>query len=244
MPKIAIVAALEREVKPLLAHWRLHPGEHGGKSFQFFEKGEAVLICGGIGAEAARRATEAVIALYTPAIIYSVGFAGALQQNLKAGDIVMPQRVLDARDGSSADTGAGDGVLVTTASIAGRKEKEQLAASYGALAADMEAAHVARGAQARGVRFAAVKAISDELGFAMPPMQPFVGPGGEFDTPRFVRFALLRPWLWPSLVQLARNTHRAAGALSSHLEQMIENFPAEAGASTAVTDRWNTVESR
>ena len=168
MPKIAIVAALEREVKPLLAHWRLHPGEHGGKSFQFFEKDEAVLICGGIGAEAARRATEAVIALYTPAIIYSVGFAGALQQNLKAGDVVMPRRVLDARDGSSADTGAGDGVLVTTASIAGRTEKEQLAASYGALATDMEAAHVARGAQARGVRFAAVKAISDELGFAMP----------------------------------------------------------------------------
>ena len=50
----------------------------------------------------------------------------------------------------------------------------KLAQSYGAQAVDMEAAAVARGAQARGVRFMAVKAISDESTFAMPSMDRFV----------------------------------------------------------------------
>jgi adenosylhomocysteine nucleosidase len=222
MCKIAIVAALEREVKPLIGNWRSRERDHGDRKFRFFEKGDAVLICGGIGAEAARRATEAVIALHAPAVVYSAGFAGGLQPSLEVGDIVVPRRVVDARDGSSVDTGDGNGVLLTITSIAGPKEKAHLAASYGALAADMEAASVARGAQAREVRFAAVKVISDDRDFPLPPMQRLIRARGEFDTARFVCFALLRPWLWPTLLRLARNSRLAAHALSRHLQRTID----------------------
>jgi adenosylhomocysteine nucleosidase len=218
--KIAIVAALEREIMPLVARWKNGRLEHAGRTYRFFAKDDVVLTCGGIGAEAARRATEAIITLYRPAVIYSVGFAGALQPNLKVGDIVAPSRVLDARDGSSTDLGEGDGILVTVSSIVSAKEKAQLAASYGAVAADMEAAAVARGAQARGIRFSAVKVISDELAFVMPPMGPFIGGHAEFNTARFVLFAALRPWLWASLAKLAGNTRRSARALGRHLETM------------------------
>jgi len=231
MPNLAIVAALEREVKPLIVSWHSRERQHGGRKFRFFEKDDAVLICGGIGAEAARRATEAVIALYAPAVVYSVGFAGALQPRLRVGDIVVPGRLLDARDGSRVDTGEGDGVLVTVSSIVDSKEKAQLAASYGAMAADMEAAAVARGAQARGVRFVAVKAISDESDFVMPAMRMFIRTGGEFDTGRFVRFALVRPWLWTTLVRLARNSRHASHALCGFLERMIEESAHGAAAS-------------
>lgn len=239
--KIAIVAALEREVKPLIGNWRSHEREYADRKFRFFESGDTVLICGGVGAEAARRATESVIALYAPEIVYSVGFAGALQSDLKVGDIVVPRRVVDARDGSSVDTGNDDGVLVTVSSIASPKEKAQLAASYGAAAADMEAAGVARGAQARGVRFAAVKSISDEGDFALPPMQRFISAGGGFDTSALVRFAALRPWLWAPLARLARNSRRAAGALCRHLEWMIRNFthPPQVPEHT---DKWNAAK--
>jgi adenosylhomocysteine nucleosidase len=221
MPRIAIVAALEREVKPLIGDWPCHEREHEGRKFKFLEKDDAVVVCGGIGAETARRATEAVIALYAPGIVYSVGFAGALQPTLKAGDIVIPRRIIDARDNSSVDTGEGEGVLVTIPSTAGPKQKAQLAVSYGALAADMEAAAVARGAQARGLRFAAVKAISDEVDFALPAMERFIR-NGEFDTSGFVLFALLRPWLWPRLARLSSNSRRAAHALCRHLQRVID----------------------
>jgi hypothetical protein len=85
MPDMAIVAALEREVRPLIRHWQRTEMQYGGRSFRFFLSENAVLVCGGIGAEAARRATEAVIVLFAPKIVYSVGFAGALDTTLNWG---------------------------------------------------------------------------------------------------------------------------------------------------------------
>ena len=219
--KVAMVAALEREVRRLVKYWRSIEREYEGRRFKFFESGQAVLVCGGIGAEAARRATEAVIALYEPELVQSVGFAGALDPGLKVGEVFMPSRVIDARDGSSVETGTGRGALVSDSRIAGAEQKLKLASSYGAQAVDMEAAAVARGAGARGVRFVAVKAISDESSFAMPAMDRFVGSDGRFRTGSFAGFAGLRPWLWPPVIQLARNGAKASRALCAELERSI-----------------------
>ena len=75
--KIAIVAAMEREVWPLIKDWPAVTKQYEGRSFKFFEKSPVVLVCGGIGSEAARRAAEAVTNLYHPLIV-SAGFAGGL----------------------------------------------------------------------------------------------------------------------------------------------------------------------
>jgi len=216
-----MVAALEREVRPLVKRWRRIEREHQGQRFSFFEYGQSVLVCGGIGGESARRATEAVIALYQPELVQSVGFAGALDPALKVGEIFSPSRVIDARDGSSVETGCGRGVLVSAATIAGAEQKVKLAESYGAQAVDMEAAAVARGAQARGVRFMAVKAISDESNFAMPPMDRFVGPDGHFCATAFAANVAAQPWLWPRVLQLARNSAKASRALCGELDRYV-----------------------
>jgi adenosylhomocysteine nucleosidase len=219
--KVAIVAALEREVFTLVRRWRRVERECQGRRFNFFERGHAVLVCGGIGAGAARRATEAVIALYQPELVQSAGFAGALDPAMKVGEIFLPGVVIDSLDGSRVETGAGRGVLVSVASVAGVEQKAKLAASYGAQAVDMEAAAVARGAQAHSVRFMAVKAISDESNFAMPAMDRFVSPDGRFRTGKFVAFAAVRPWLWPQVIQLARNAAKASRALCAELDRSI-----------------------
>src|ERR1700691_2631472 len=107
MPKvaIAIIAALEREVSGLTKNWVRIEREFQGRNFLFFlreehERDEMIVVCGGIGLEAARRAAEAVIALYRPTLLQSVGFAGALDARLRVGDIFAPAVVIDARDGS------------------------------------------------------------------------------------------------------------------------------------------------
>jgi len=220
-PKVAMVAALEREVRPLVKGWGRVEREYEGRRYKFFECGRAVLVCGGIGTEAARRATEAVIALYQPELVQSVGFAGALDPALKVGEIFSPSRVVDCRDGSSANTATGRGVLISADTVAGVEQKVKLAESYGAQAVDMEAAAVARGALARGVRFMAVKAISDESNFAMPAMDRFVGGNGQFRTGNFVIFAALRPWLWPRVIRLARNSAKASRALWLELDRYM-----------------------
>ena len=220
--KIAMVAALEREVRPLIKHWRRTVREFEARGFEFFEHDQTVLVCGGIGAEAARRATEAIIALYHPSQVMSVGFAGALDPALGVGAVFSPRHVVDATDGSRVEASGGQGVLVTFAGIAGAEQKAKLARAYQAQAVDMEAAAVARAAQAHGLTFAATKAISDELGFEMPAMDRFIGNHGQFRTGGFVAFSAIRPWLWPSVFQLARNSGKASKALCRELRQRLE----------------------
>jgi adenosylhomocysteine nucleosidase len=228
--KVAMVAALEREVSPLVKRWNKVERDYDGRRFKFFESGQVVVVCGGIGAEAARRATEAVFALYQPKLILSVGFAGALDRTLKVGDIFAPNRVVDARDGSRAEIVTGHGVLISAAAVAGVEAKKKLAESYSAQAVDMEAAAVARGAQARGVGFMAVKAISDESDFHMPALDRFVDEKGQFKTGRFAVFSVLRPWIWPRVIELARNSAKASRALCAELERYIQE-PEKSGVS-------------
>lgn len=231
MPEVAMVAALEREVWPLVRQWRVAGREHLGRSFRFFESDCSVVVCGGIGPEAARRATEAIIALYRPAWVLSVGFAGALAESLRVGEIFEARWVVDTKDGSKTDTGTGSGVLASFSSVAGADQKAKLASAYGAQAVDMEAAAVAKGAEARGLRFGAVKVISDEAGFPMPSMEPFVAGDGSFRSGKFTLYSAARPWTWPTVFRLGRNSSLAARSLCAKLESTIASFsPARVGS--------------
>lgn len=218
MPKHAIVAALEREVSGLIRNAKRVDQNYEGRSFVFFEQDEMVVVCGGIGAEPARRAAEAVIALYHPTLLQSVGFAGALEAGLRVGDVFVPAVVVDARDGSRIEIEGGHGVLLTFMAVAGSQQKNKLAKAYGAQAVDMEAAAVAAAARAHGVRFSAVKVISDDLHFEMPETARFIDAQGRFKTAGFALFIALRPWLWKRAAHLASNSSQAARILSEHLK--------------------------
>jgi adenosylhomocysteine nucleosidase len=228
MPKVAMVAALERELSGLSRGWSRVEQQYDGSKFVFFERDEVVAVAGGIGMQAARRAAEAVIALYRPARIQSVGFAGALNASLHVGDLFTPAVVIDARDGSRVeiDGGAGEAqaVLVTFMDVAGVQQKRRLAKAYAAQAVDMEAAAVAAAAQAHGIGFGATKVISDELGFEMPEMSHFIDSGGQFRTSSFAAFAVMRPWLWMRVAQLAVNSRKATKAVGEHLERFQQEL--------------------
>jgi adenosylhomocysteine nucleosidase len=235
MSRVAIVAALEREVRPLLKEWRVSQKEVGGRRFRFFEKDDFVLVCGGIGAEAARRAAEAVIAVYAPSVIYSAGFAGALDPALKVGEVVQPRRVVNASDGSSVNFDQGEGILVSFGSVASPAQKASLRDSFGAQAVDMEAAAIARAAEARGAAFAVVKVISDEFDFSFPAMERFVDSNGQFLEKRFVWFTALQPWLWARVARLARNSNRASLALCECLRKMLGGISVPSNVPTEET---------
>ena len=213
----ATIAAVEREISPLVRDWRVREREYRGRGFRFFEKEPEVVVCGGMGPEAARRATEAVISLYAPRVVESVGFAGALESGQRVGEILEVRFVIDAADGSRVDTGSGSAVLVSFSSVAGSEQKTRLRAAYGAQAVDMEAAAVARSAELHGLRFAATKVISDEVDFPMPPAERFTTREGEFRSGAFVMYVGLRPWLWTTIVRLGRNSAQAAQALCDRL---------------------------
>src|SRR5438874_1051537 len=113
MRRIAIVAALKSEVAPLIRDWNMRLVDHGGRRYQLFENGQAAVLCAGIGPEAARRATEAIIHEFQPSHILSVGFAGALDPALRVSEVLEPCTVINAADGARTDTGLGQGILVS-----------------------------------------------------------------------------------------------------------------------------------
>jgi adenosylhomocysteine nucleosidase len=229
MSRVAIIAAMEREVAPLIRGWKVRTLEQDGRRYRIFENGDAAVICGGIGAEAARRATELLIQGTRPARVLSVGFAGALNAAMNVADVLEPRVVVNAADGVRTETGSGQGTLVSYAAVADRDQKQRLHKAYGAAAVDMEAGAVAQGAQARGVEFAALKAISDAADFSMPPTERFVSSDGQFCTARFAMHVTMRPWLWGRTIALARNSGKASRALRTAIEAYLrrETFVAE-----------------
>jgi nucleoside phosphorylase len=221
--KIGIIAAMEREVAPLIGSWKVRTIEHGGRRSRLFENGEAALVCGGIGAEAARRATEAVIREVNPGRVISVGFAGAVDASLRVGDILEPRTVINTFDGARTEVRSGQGILVTCATVAGKEEKVRLHEAYGAVAVDMEAAVVAQGAEARGVEFGVLKVISDAADFILPTpaLDRFVADDGTFHYVKFACHVALRPWLWRTTIALTRNSSKASQALCDALVSYI-----------------------
>jgi len=176
-----------------------------------------VLACRGIVSKAARSASEAKKRLYQQQLIISGGFAVALGRERKVGRVLTPGLVIDARDGSRTEITSGSGVLVSFDAVADAEQKLKLGKAYRADAVDMEAAAVARGAQAHGIPFVAMKAISDEAGFAMPSLGQFIASDGQFQAGRFALFAAVRPWLWPRVLRLRANTQKASRALCGGL---------------------------
>lgn len=228
--QIAIIAALERELRPLVRNWKRVEVQHEGSAFAFFESSYAVAVAGGIGPQAARRTAEAAFASYSPMVLISAGVAGALTPQLKAGEAIFPAVVIDAGDSSRHETAIKDSriaesplaktILVSCPAIASAEQKQKLSKSYGAQAVDMEAASVARAAQVHGIAFLAIKCISDEMDFELPEMMRFVR-GGKFNTGSFVAYVALRPWLWVKVARLAQNTRLATENLCAWLRESV-----------------------
>ena len=221
---MAIIAALEREIQPLVRGWQAVEFTGGGRKFRCYRKEDLLALAGGIGYGPAQRAARAVAAEFRPRALVSAGLAGALIRSLKAGNVIVPNVIVDAGSGAEYRCGVGEGIigggiLVTAGAVAGSGSKRELVEKFHALAVDMEAAAVAEVATQEQIGFRCVKAISDETEFPMPPMERFVDAEGNFDSAGFARWAGVRPLMWPAVIALARNSRRAAQALCGWLRE-------------------------
>jgi adenosylhomocysteine nucleosidase len=154
----------------------------------------------------------------------SAGLAGALVPELKVGHVFVPERIIGDSDNNEIETASGMGTLVTVGAIAGAAHKKLFAEKYHAQALDMEAFSVADVARIYNVDCIAMKAISDELDFDLPPLGRFVTDSGDFRTPAFVAYAAIRPWLWPTVARLNKNSTLAIKQLCAVLEQTIARY--------------------
>jgi len=223
---VGIVTAMATEVWPLIRNWRRnpHPWQNRprvGHPAVFFESEDAVLLCGGIGYEAGKRAAEAVIEYAKPSYLIATGLAGGLKPEWTLGRTMVAAEVVDEATGRRFKTAYGEGTVVSSREIARAAKKRELASRFAADLVDMEGAAVAEVAEAHGLPFLVVKAVSDEMDFELPPLQEFVDAEGRFQGARFGFWAAWHPQWWPAIAQLKKRSDVAAAALAEKLREVI-----------------------
>lgn len=183
------------------------------------------VLASGIGGAAARRRGEQAIARGAGAIV-SAGFCGALAPDLKVGDIVAADRVVDAATGRAFTPDSAllmrapgrRGVLVTTPGIV-RTPGDR--ARLSGLACDMESAVLAEVAQAAGVPFLALRAVTDEARHTLPDFDRLTDKAGAL-TPGFgLLHFLTRPADIPRLLRLWPASRKAGRALRDGMVTLL-----------------------
>ncbi|HJM41883.1 MAG: hypothetical protein QGF68_03660 [Nitrospinota bacterium] len=189
-PPIGILSAFRMEVSAL-ARGLTSPGKIliGGKRAWRGRLGHlgVIVLPGGMGGEKTSASSRALLDRGVSAIL-CVGSAGALDDRLQVGDIVIAEWVVSAGDPASrksCDPGMADrakrlagerGFGTFAGGLAGAAqpattpgEKARLWTATGALAVDLESAAAAAAAEAAGgVPFLAVRVITDDSRTALP----------------------------------------------------------------------------
>ena len=223
MTRVAIIAAMPGELKPLVRGWE-HERRNGVHLWRWeSDEGEWVAACAGAGVDAATRAFAEVEGDGTLSSVVSIGWAGALTEELEAGRTYWVSGVVDARTGERFRSAEWDQErwLVTSPKVADEREKRRLALAYGAELVDMEAAAVARLSAMRAVPFFCLKGVSDSLQDQLPDFNRFISDDGQFKLLRFILFIFIRPWHWSALMRMGENSRKAALGMR---ERLLENL--------------------
>jgi len=224
MTRVAIIAAMPGELKPLVRGW-----PHSTRSKIHFwaqrnEEEEWIAACAGTGLDAATLAFAGIEDGGPIDLVISIGWAGALITQCAAGKAYNVAGVIDARTGErfNCEAGAGSYWLATSPRVADIPEKDRLARTYKAALVDMEAAAIARLAAMRGIPFYCIKGVSDPLDAKLPDFNRFIDSAGQFQTSKFVLFALIRPWVWPGLVRMGENSRKASQSMAERLHELLD----------------------
>jgi adenosylhomocysteine nucleosidase len=224
MKRIAIIAAMPGELKPLVRGWQ-HECRNGVEMWRWkFDEGEWIASCAGAGVDAATRAFAEIEKDGPVSSVISTGWAGALNYALTSGQAYWLSGVIDANTGERFRVAiwSQERWLVTSPKVADEPEKQRLAATYKADLVDMEAAAIARLAQMRGIPFYCIKGVSDGFREKLPDFNRFIAPDGRFKIVKFVSFALFRPWYWPALIRMGENGNKAAQGIAASLLEFLD----------------------
>lgn len=202
----------------------------------------AVLAVTGDGERNARRGVEAALETFRPARLLVIGVAGALTPELGVGDVIVARQVLqpdgEPREPSperlarAVEAGIPAGTVVTTGRLAATPEaKARLAARPGVGApavVDLESAYYAQAADAAGVPWLVLRAVSDTAAESLPTyLERCRDEGGGVHRGWVVLHGLLRPWSLPALLRLGRRLRLCSETLA---EILVRMRPGSAGA--------------
>lgn len=249
----ALVGALKEEVADLHRHmvleqaftWqrcRLYKGK--------YEKKDVLLLQTGTGKESAEIAARFILERYPVTTLISLGFAGALTQELKVGDIIICSTLhcangLAQPDSNSGETYSSDvslvsmlsqvmegtglrfscgGSVTVTRPVFRLELRRTLGQAFRADIVDMESYWIARIAAERQVPFLAVRAISDIMQDSRLPFDQILTLTGEWQWPRAIPYFILHPQHLTRLFALYRDAREARKNLTAVVNRLVVNL--------------------
>jgi len=224
MTRVAIIAALPGELKPLVKGWA-HERRGSVDLWRWkFDEGEWGAACAGAGQSAATRAFAEIEKDGPVTLAISVGWAGALREDLECGKAYRAGGVIDVKTGETFQVShwREELLVATSPKVADSLEKKRLASTYGAALVDMEGAAVARLAAMRGIPFYCIKAVSDGLNDRLPDFNRFFASDGRFQLARFVLYAAFHPRYWPALIRMGENSRRASKSIAESVLDFLD----------------------
>ena len=183
----------------------------------------------GMGSVAAEAVLEWMLAkpmlgnlAYRPKCVIAAGFAGALREEQRVGDVILATEVRTASGECWPTTWPGElppgewrpplhrGRLLCAEQLIGDPEtKRKLGIEHEALAVDMESAAVARLCQKQGIAFGCVRAISDAVHTPLSPELAKLLSAGRVSPLRLLLLLARRPRIAGELWGLrAKQPHR------------------------------------
>jgi adenosylhomocysteine nucleosidase len=188
---------------------------------------EVALHVSGIGADRAARAGAVLAAAGRPRALVAAGFCGALVDDLRVGDLIRAEEVLDEARGERfpADPellAAAPGRRGRLVSARGIARDPRARGRLDGLAVDLESAALARAARDAGIPFLALRAITDETRHRMPDFERFLDPSGRLRPLAGLIHFVCRPGEVPALVRLAPAARTAGGSLAAGLARLLE----------------------
>jgi adenosylhomocysteine nucleosidase len=224
MTRVAIIAAMPGELKPLVRGWPHSERNNIHFWAQRTEEEEWIAACAGAGQDAATRAFGALEEGGPIDLVFSIGWVGALRADIAAGSAHNVAGAIDVRTGERfrCDAHAGELWLATSPKVADAAEKQRLATAYKADLVDMEAVAVARLAAMRGIPFYCIKGVSDGFSENLIDFNRFISMDGQFHIGRLLLYVLPRPWHWPSLIRMGENSKQASQSIADCLSDFLD----------------------
>ena len=181
---------------------------------------ELLLVANGAGCERACMAVDGALASFPPDALVSTGFCGALAPEIGLAELVVATEVV-GEDGRYPASPVSSrlphhcGVVRTVGHIVRTAEEKRGLRETGASAVEMEAAAVARRAQARGLPFYCIKAVTDLANETLAnDLNAALRSDGHFETINILGSTLRQPLIRvPELLRLRSRSIRAAHTL-------------------------------
>jgi hypothetical protein len=173
-------------------------------------------------------------AVYRPKLVLFAGYAGALSPELKVGDLVLADAIVNETGHRWPTTWPGPlgvgswnpplhrgSILTADRLIATVEDKSWLHEKHGAIAVDMESAAFASRCAKHGVPFGVLRAVSDDARTPLSPVLASLLAGGAVSPWRLLTTIARRPRIIAELLRLGRYTKHASNQLGAGLGELL-----------------------